>query len=63
MKPSPAFLHLDKYNISPADVVRMAFRCAPEAIHADVILAPIWKVEIFSQWAELHYSGHPGRFI
>jgi purine-nucleoside phosphorylase len=52
MKSSLAFLHLDKYNISPADVVRMAFKCAPEAIHADVILAPIWKVEIFSQWAE-----------
>ena len=52
MKPSPAFLHLDKYNISSADVVRMAFHCVPEAIHADVILAPIWKVEIFSQWAE-----------
>ena len=52
MKPSLDFLHLDKYNIFPADVVRMAFRCAPEAIHADVILAPIWKVDIFSQWAE-----------
>ncbi len=52
MKPSPAFLHLDKYNISSADVVRMAFHCVPEAIHAGVILAPIWKVEIFSQWAE-----------
>ncbi len=52
MKPSPAFLHLDKYNISPADVVRMAFKCAPEAIHPNVILAPIWKVDIFSQWAD-----------
>jgi purine-nucleoside phosphorylase len=52
MKPSLAFLHLDQYNISPSDVVRMAFRCAPEAIHADVILAPMWKVDIFSQWAE-----------
>ena len=52
MKPPPAFLHLEKYNISPADVVRMAFHCAPEAIHADVILAPMWKVDIFSQWAD-----------
>jgi purine-nucleoside phosphorylase len=52
MKPSLAFLYLDKYNISPADVVRMAFKCAPEAIHPDVILAPIWKVDIFSHWAE-----------
>jgi hypothetical protein len=30
----------------------MAFKCVPEAIHPDVILAPIWKVEIFSQWVE-----------
>jgi purine-nucleoside phosphorylase len=52
MERSLAFLHLDKYNISLADVVRMAFHCAPEAIHADVILAPIWKVDIFSQWAD-----------
>jgi len=52
MKPTPAFLQLEKYNISPADVTRMAFRCAPEAIHADVILAPWWQPDIFSLWAE-----------
>ncbi len=52
MKLPPAFLQLEKYHISPADVVHMAFHCVPQAIHADVILAPWWQPEIFSLWAE-----------
>jgi len=52
MKHPPDFLQLEKYNISPVDVVRMAFRSAPEAIHPDVILAPWWNVEIFGLWAD-----------
>jgi len=75
MKLPPDFLQLDKYNISPADVVRMAFRCTPETIHADVILAPLWKVEIFDSWAdritvitpdvlyELVFQGKPISFV
>lgn len=52
MKPPLDFLQLEKYHISPVDVTRMVFRCAPEVIHADVILAPWWKAEIFDLWAD-----------
>ena len=52
MKTLPDFFQLETYHISPADVTRMAFRCIPEAIHADVILFPWWQPEIFSAWAE-----------
>jgi len=52
MKQTPAFLQLEKYDISPVNVTRMAFHCGPEAIHPDVILAPWWQPEIFELWAD-----------
>lgn len=67
----PAFLQLGKYDISPLDVVRMTFRCAPDAIRPDVILMPWWKPAIFSPWVdqittitddilyEIEYKGKP----
>jgi purine-nucleoside phosphorylase len=33
-------------------VVRMTFRCDPEAIHPDVILMPWWQPEVFSLWVD-----------
>ena len=52
MKSLPKFLQLEKFNISPGDVVRMMFRCAPEAIHPDVILMPWWQPEVFGLWLD-----------
>ncbi len=52
MKPLPSFFQLSKYGISPADVVRMEFRCDPGAIHPDVILMPMWQAAIFEEWVE-----------
>ncbi len=71
MKTLPTFLQLEKYRISPLDVVRMTFRCAPDAIRPDVILMPWWKPAIFSPWVdqittitedilyEIEYKGKP----
>ena len=52
MKSLPQFFQLEKYNISPGDVVRMLFRCDPGAIHPDVILMPWWQPEVFGLWLE-----------
>ncbi len=50
MKSLPEFFQLEKYHISPNDVVRMTFRCDPEAIHPNVILMPWWQPEVFGLW-------------
>jgi purine-nucleoside phosphorylase len=43
----PAFLQLERYNISPEDVVRVFLRCAPDDIQAKVVITPIWGAPIF----------------
>ncbi len=47
----PDFLHLDRFNISAADVISWVFRCDPECIHPDVILMPWWQPDVFGLWA------------
>jgi purine-nucleoside phosphorylase len=44
----PAYFQLQRYNITPADIVRGTFRCEPEAIRPRVILMPWWRPEIFA---------------
>lgn len=75
MHPLPEFLQLEKYGITPSDVIQMAFHCDPAAIHPDVILMPIWQPEIFSLYAdqittivpntvfELTYQGIPATLL
>ena len=71
MKTLPAFLQLEKYGISPIDIIWMTFHCPPDAIHPDVILMPWWQPTIFSPWVdqittisdsllyEMEYRGRP----
>ncbi len=42
MSPLPDYFHLDKYNITPADVVRLGLQCEPEAIRESVVITPVW---------------------
>ena len=48
----PAFLQLERYNISPEDVVRVFFRCAPSDIQSKVVITPIWGAPIFQPHLE-----------
>lgn len=52
MKKLPDYFQLERFHISPDDVVRMVFHCDPDAIHPDVILLPWWQPEIFGLWSE-----------
>jgi len=47
----PAYFQLDKYNISPEDVVRGTLHCEPNIIRPRVVVMPFWKVEIFAEVA------------
>ncbi len=68
MSPLPDYLDLDSYNITPADVVRLALQCEPEAICESVIITPVWYRdlmaihgrivrEISQRALEVEYSG------
>jgi purine-nucleoside phosphorylase len=75
MKKLPDSFLLDRYNISPVDVVRMVLHCDVNAIHPDVIFMPWWQPEIFSLWSgpittlfgntlfEMEYKGKPVSII
>jgi purine-nucleoside phosphorylase len=52
MKKLPDYFQLERFHISPSDVIRMVLHCDPDAIHPDVILMPWWQPEIFSLWSE-----------
>jgi purine-nucleoside phosphorylase len=52
MKKLPDYFQLERFNISPADVIRMGLHCDPDSIHPDVILMPWWQPEIFALWSE-----------
>jgi len=43
----PEYFPLQRYNISPEDVVRLILRCEPEDIRRHVIITPDWKEEEF----------------
>jgi purine-nucleoside phosphorylase len=47
----PAYFQLDKYNISPEDVVRGTLHCEPNSIQSRVVVMPSWRVEIFAEVA------------
>ncbi len=57
----PDYFALDRYAISAADVVRLAFRCEPSQIHANVLLTPIWSHEVFLEVASLQETVTPER--
>ncbi len=44
----PSYFQLQRYNITPEDVVKLYFHCEPEAIQPKVIVTPYWHVERFS---------------
>ncbi len=43
---------LDRYGITPADLVRGGLHCEPEAIQPDVVLLPNWRAEIFEAYVD-----------
>lgn len=45
----PDYFSLNKFNISPADMVALAFHCKPSDIRKNVILSPIWSEKNFSR--------------
>ncbi len=57
----PACFQLAKYNISPDDVVRATFKCAPESIQKKVIVTPAWSPAIFTEAVEGIEELTPGR--
>lgn len=57
----PDYFALDRYAISAVDVVRMAFRCEPSQIDANVLMTPIWSHEVFLNVATLQETVTPER--
>lgn len=47
----PAYFQLDRYDISPDDVVRGTLRCEPNTIRPKVVVMPNWSVDIFTHVA------------
>lgn len=46
------YFNLRKYGISDEDIVKGTLGCNPSAINEDVIIAPFWKPEIYSDYVE-----------
>lgn len=44
----PEFFQLNRYHISPEDVVRGFLHCDAGLVHPDVVIMPHWKAEIFA---------------
>lgn len=59
----PDYFALERYAVSAADVVRLAFRCDPAQIHANVLMTPIWSHEIFLDVATLREMVTPERVV
>lgn len=47
----PDYFGLDKYNISPENVVDLYLHCESSSIHSSVIISPVWNEDIFSEYA------------
>ena len=45
----PPYFELDKYNITPENVVELYLGCEPDAVHADVIITPVWYTGFIDQ--------------
>jgi len=41
-----------RFGTDPIDIARSVFRCEPETIQKDVIIAPEWKPELFSDYVD-----------
>ncbi|MCB0002743.1 MAG: hypothetical protein KDI07_10815 [Anaerolineae bacterium] len=57
----PAFFQLERFNIQPADIIRLALGCEPTDIQASVILMPNWRAEIFGVHVDQLDAITPGR--
>ncbi len=44
----PDYFALERYGISPADVVRLTLGCEPERIRPLVVLAPVWSPQVLA---------------
>jgi uridine phosphorylase len=43
---------IERFGGSGANVCRLAFKCEPEVIEENVILSPIWEVDIFAPYVD-----------
>src|SRR3989304_9932448 len=48
----PGYFQLERYGISPEDVVRCTLHCEPEDIHPRVVLMPSWGPDMFGEVAD-----------
>lgn len=48
----PGYFALDRYGISPADVVRLTLGCESERIRPLVVLAPVWSPQVLADHVE-----------
>ena len=48
----PKYLKLDKYNISPDDVVELTLHCKSDDIQENVIITPVWEAKIFQAYVD-----------
>lgn len=44
----PPYFRLNRYNITPQDVVRTTLHCNPDSIKTKVIVTPIWNADVFA---------------
>jgi purine-nucleoside phosphorylase len=48
----PEYFQLQKYNITPEDIVKLYLRCDSDAIRPTVIVTPNWQANIFERHAD-----------
>jgi len=48
----PVYFQLERYNITPTDIVRSILHCEPDAIQPRVIVTPLWPASIFTEHAD-----------
>jgi len=46
-----------RFGTESIDIVHFVFQCEPEAIQSNVIIAPLWKPELFSGCFDKNYCG------
>ena len=51
-----------RFGTNPVDIARSVFNCEPEMIQKNVIIAPEWKPEIFSGYADGIDQVHDGLY-
>jgi len=48
----PAYFQLNRYNITPQDVVKTVLHCDPGSIQTKAIVTPVWDVDVFASHLE-----------